>query len=302
MLDTLDPNTIQFMIRFLLDSKTARNVRYQELISNCPYMDNDSPFLTPITNAVESISGFPNGTLETWTSEAGLFSEDMTIPIGSDRNTKSFDLSMTFSDLPGGICAAILQYWAMYIDRVVRGEMVQHSQDIDQNVMGFTCTIYRFMLDTSKQYITRWCAATGCFPTLRSSGSVFDYSQSDTYVEAARKFNVTFKCNIMGEENDPVILKEFNMKMAKFCPDILSQNRVKLGNAPGDNFLGLPYIVTTANGPKLEFYAKPHEQKDTYLQDSVDTDIRIRAKRKFYEKLINETRQTSSPSGDIVYV
>ena len=224
------------------------------------------------------------------------------MPIGSDRNYKSFDLSATFNDIQGGVIAALCQYWAMYTDMVNRGEMVQHTSDINEQIMGFTTSIYRFLLDPSQQYIVQWCCVKGCFPLLRSSGTIFDVNSGESFVEAAKKFNVTFKCNIMGNENDPIILKEFNMLVERFCPEIASENRIKLGTDPGDNYLGLPYIRPTQYGPKLEFYAKPGEDQDTYVEQRKQAEERISRIYGVYQQTQNTSVVNATPSQDFVYV
>ena len=211
MLDSIDPTSIQFMIRMLLDTKLANDVRMMELVGRSPLIDGESPFLTPLISSCESVTGFPSVNIETYTTEGGFFSEDMTTPIGSDRNYKTFDLQASYVDIQGGACNALFQIWAAYIDKVTRGEMVQYAEDTQERRMGWTCSIYRFLLDPSMKYITNWCKCTGCFPVIRSSGAIFDFNRFEGFVEAAKKFNVTFKCNHMGEENDPIILKEFNM-------------------------------------------------------------------------------------------
>lgn len=304
LLETQDPLSMQFMIRMLLDSRLAKeNITFMDLASTSPLIDNDSPFITPLTNRLESISGFPSMTIETATSEGGLFSEDITVPIGSDRNYKSFDLTLAFDDVQGGVCAAIIQMWAAYIDKVCRGEMVQYTDDIDSRRMGWTCSIYRFLLDPSKRYITRWCKCTGCFPIIRSSGAVFDYSRTEGFVEAARKFTATFKCNHMGEENDPIIIKEFNTLVKRFCPDIDDGSRRLLNTTPQDNYLGIPYIVPSEYGPRLDFRARVNEGVDTVFSDLEKTAMSVKQKKIELENQIETLKQQyESEESEVFYV
>lgn len=81
------------------------------------------------------------------------FSESQSIAIGSDRNRKPFDLQLTFTEPLGGICMAILQFWLEYIASVTIGEMVAYPFQIDRQILNYTVSIYRFILDPSKQYI-----------------------------------------------------------------------------------------------------------------------------------------------------
>ncbi len=271
LLDTQDPLSVQFMIRMLLDPKLAATPEFSPLVYRSPLLDENSPFLTPLMNCIESVSGFPSANIETFTTEGGFFSEDMTFAAGSDRNRKSFDLQLAFTDIQGGICAAIIQMWMEYISAVSVGEMIAYADDINAQRINYTVSLYRFLLDPSKRYITRWCKCTGGFPISRPSGAVFDINASELFVEAAKKFSVTFKFNHMGTENDPVILKEFNMIMQRSCPSIVSTARYAaretVPTTPFGNYTGLPYIIETEYGPELVFRAMPTENVDTLSDD-----------------------------------
>ena len=161
--------------------------------------------------------------------------------------------------------------WMEYISAVSVGEMIAYADDINAQRINYTVSLYRFLLDPSKRYITRWCKCTGGFPISRPSGAVFDINASELFVEAAKKFSVTFKFNHMGTENDPVILKEFNMIMQRSCPSIVSTARYAaretVPTTPFGNYTGLPYIIETEYGPELIFRAMPTENVDTLSDD-----------------------------------
>lgn len=309
MLETLDPQSTQFMIRMLLDSDLSQTPYFQDLVGRSPLIDGNSPFITPLSNCCDTLGGAPNLTMETYTTEGGLFSEAQSMPVGSDRSAKPIDLSLSFTDIQGGICHAILMYWFLYMDLLQRGEVVQYTRDFEQRRMGWTSSIYRFMLDPSRQYITKWCKFTGCFPTSFPSASVLDYNSAEGFVEAAKKINVTFKCNHVGYPQDPVILKEFNMLVKKFCGSIDTSAYVRLTTNPEHNYVGLPYITTTQYGPRLDFYAPKYELEDTVIQDLEQASENIAQKKLEYEARIkalraqysNQQNQTSSDP-NIVYV
>lgn len=283
MLDTRDPKTIQFMIRCLLDTKFAYSNEILQLASESPLLDVRCPFLTPLTNCLESISGFPSANIETYTTDGGFFSEDLTFAAGSDRNRKSFDLQLSFVDIQGGIIAALIQMWMEYITAVTLGEMIAYSEDIDYQRINYTVSLYRFLLDPSKRYITRWCKCTGGFPISRPSGAVFDMTTSEIFVEAAKKFSVTFKFNHMGVENDPIILKEFNMLVSRYYESVKTADRDGrtgmqiLNTNPEDNYAGIPYIVMTKYGPMLQFREVPGENADTLPAEASALEAEIKS-------------------------
>lgn len=303
ILNNTDPLSIQFMIRSLLDTKFCNNPAVMELVYRSPLINHESPFITPLTNCLESISGFPSYNLETYTTEGGFYSEDLSFPIGSDRNRKSFDLQLAFVDIQGGICAAILQMWMEYIAAIVVGEMRQYTEDIDAQRMGFTCSIYRFLLDPSKRYITRWCKCTGGFPIARPSGAVFDLNQSEVFVEAAKKFSVTFKFNHMGIDSDPIILKEFNMLMERFCPDIKRSNNMDVVSTDAhNNYIGLPYITMSQYGPQLEFRARPLTNRDTVYEELEELSNNVTISQQQLQNDIQEILNAPEPESTVTYL
>lgn len=276
MLNTKDPKSIQFMIRMLLDTKLAReDPTCINLVHESPFLDANCPFMTPLTNCLESISGFPSYNLETYTTEGGFFSEDLTFAVGADRNRKSFDLQLSFVDIQGGIISALIQMWMEYIAALTVGEMIAYSEDVENQRLNYTVSLYRFLLDPSKRYITRWCKCTGGFPISRPSGAVFDMTTSEIYVEAAKKFSVTFKFNHMGIENDPIILKEFNMlvkrynQFIEYADAVGNSNHLILDTTPESNYVGIPYIVPTAAGPMLQFRIPTAEMEDDTLNEEL---------------------------------
>jgi len=310
MLDSEDPLSVQFMIRMLLDSKLCNDTKFSPLVYRSPLLDENSPFLTPLMNCIESASGFPSYNIETYTTEGGFFSEDLTFAAGSDRNRKSFDLQFSFLDIQGGICAAILQMWMEYISAVSVGEMIAYAEDINAQRINYTVSAYRFLLDPSKRYITRWCKCTGGFPISRPSGAVFDINNTEVFVEAAKKFSVTFKFNHMGVENDPVVLKEFNMIMQRACPGLVTNEfhsiREDVPNTAFGNYTGLPYIYETEYGPELVFKALPEENVDNLSATLTETSQQIETTKSLLEQRISDiikSPETNSykPNTDIVY-
>lgn len=302
LLDTTDNMSVQFMIRALLDTRGSRassnmESNWHAAAVSSPLIDNLSPFITPLTNCLENVSGFPSQTLETYTTEGGFFSEDLTFAVGSDRNRKSFDLQLSIVDIQGGICNALIQMWIEYITALNTGEMIQYYDDITSQRLGYTCSLYRFLLDPSKKYITRWCKCTGGFPIFRPSGAAFDVNHGETFVEAAKKFSITFKFNHMGIDCDPIILREFNMLVSRYCSSI--DTAPKTTNTPDSNYTGLPYINFTKYGPELEFRQVYNEDISTLTNELTNQASALEQAQKTLSDQINQINTTSS---DVTYI
>lgn len=288
LFNTDNPNTVQFAMRCLLDTVYSNPASPRtKHFDQCPFFDPYNPFIPLLTNTVQDISGFPSHHLETYTTEGGLFSEDMRFAIGSDRHNKSFDVTMTFTDIEGGLVMSLFKLWMTYIDLVTTGEVLAYTDDIIHRRLNYTVSIYRFLVDPTNRYIKYAAKCTGCFPVDRPSGAVYDVSRAERYVEAAKNFSIQFACNKF-EEQDPIILLEFNTLMRRYAPNIHltqvspipTENNYSYENVPYEldyNYVGLPYIeLSSKHRPILQFRYMPNRLNYTGLQKNlqqVDSNI-----------------------------
>lgn len=248
-LNTMAPNTVPFMIRCLLDPQFCKD--NYDIATKCALLDYYSPFLTPLNNDAMACTGFVDPVLATETTEGGFFSEDQTYVIGGDRMAKTYDISYQFKDHQGGTNLAILDWWVRYMANITDGTMIQYADAIDANRLDYTVSIYRFITDRSKRFVTKWCKCTGCFPRTAPIGVPFNKNAGEQFITASGEFSVPFVVNHIGY-NDPIILKEFNMLVDRYAGNILTD---EIYNAKAqNNFHGLPYIIVNrTNGIELVY-------------------------------------------------
>lgn len=273
-LATMEPISFPFAIRCLLDTKFARRPDIADLAAICPFLNDRSPFLTPLTNCLQNFSGVPDFALDTETTDAGFFGQDLTFATGSDFGQKSYDVTLTFTELQGGFIFALLYIWALYIGLVKLGRSVAYPEDIAARRMCYTSSIYRFVLDPSRRYITKWKKLTGCFPKALPDGSFFNIGDRESFLSSTAQFSVPFVVNHASMTNDPIVLQEFNTLVSRFCPDLRTGEYVVARNVPEHNFAGMPYIDTEAGLNELKFLCRPEELQDPTT--SVFADIRAR--------------------------
>lgn len=263
-LDTDHHDTIPFMIRCLLDTVLAGpypdhtgtvTPELKARVLSSPLFNYYNPFMTPVCNALTSITGFPDPILETFSTEKGFHSEDQTFPIGYDYLNGTYELQLQFKDIQGGVVMALFYYWLYYMACVVKGSVLAHKEDIDKRRMNFTVSIYRFILDPSRRRIIRWAKATGCFPKSVPYGAVFNINEGEQWITAASKFAVPFVANKI-EYNDYVNLYEFNRLARRYYPGIDRAPTVR-AIAPL-NYFGIPFIESTQNGNFLVFKEDPN--------------------------------------------
>lgn len=304
-LDTINPKSFPFSIRCYLDSNFANWDLMSNIVQKCPLVNPESPFIVPLTNQLMSMSGFPDFEVQRETLAKGFYGEDQTIARGSDMNNGTYDFTMTFGNFNGGYIDAFFLYWIRYIALVARGDMFAYQEDIYARRLCYTCSIYRFVLDSSKTFITRWCKATGCFPYNIPIGRIFDVTAKEAYITAAQEITIPFIANHV-EYNDPIIFKDFNSRVDWWAGSqypfrsasdgtlISNMGRVKSTLRTGaDNFRGIPYIDTWSGSNELMFLADPQELVDP--DDSVITQISssIEEQLKALDAQVNANQKSS---------
>ena len=286
-LDTDDPNSVAFMIRALLDTNLcANNNNYNESYKSSSLFDYRNPFLTPLCNAASAVNGLPDLLLETATTQGGFMAEAQQFAVGGDNlHRGAYEINITFKDVQYGPVTAILYYWIEYIRCVTRGHMLAYADDIDQQRLNYTVSIYMFNLDPSRKYITKWCKCTGCFPRALPFGAMMNREYNGARVKSSSEVSVPFVCNVV-EYMDPSILMDFNSLVRRYYPDI-NKNKKNEYMEPDDygrnsnhkhtpaphlpilNFTSLPYITSDPIGMRLEWRLLWHAVQDNQIDLSV---------------------------------
>ena len=252
-LDTLNVTDVQHMIRCILDTKFAKSP-----ISNAcksALLNISNPFNVPLTNALVSISGFPDIIIESNTTEGGFHGENQTFAIGGDNLNKTYDLTLTFKDPQGGVIAAMIDFWLEYIRCVSRGIMIAYKEDIDALRLNYTVSIYRFLLDPTRKFIVGYAKATGTYPSSIPIGGMFNVNEGEVTISTVGKFSVPWKVNKI-EYNKPEVIADFNRLVRKFCGGIDDYEAVP--NTAYNNYIGLPYVYTSgvSRGMQLQYRVK----------------------------------------------
>lgn len=286
-LDTLDPISLPFALRCLLDTKFSRRpIDIAPIAAASPFFNVESPFILPLTNCLKSISGFPDTVVETETSQGGYFSEDITMATGSDMMNRTYDLSLSFRDIQGGFIAALFTIWTRVIPLLTRGLTVAYPEDVAARRLCYTCSIYRFVLDPSRRFITKWAKATGCYPISNPLGAVFNVNESDSFISELEQIPVPFKANRI-EYMDPRIFTDFNKIVKRYAPRIHTDEYITTPTKPQYNFTGLPYVDTVGGKNELLFRARPDETREPV------TDIMQQIRQKIRDA---ETSQQTVPT------
>jgi hypothetical protein len=241
-----DPYSFPFVTRAFMDTRWARQPTVRNYLQQSPYFNVESPFWHPLMNSLVGLTGWPDINIQVATSEGGFHSETQSHPQGYDYLNRGYEFTMEFREPQGAPITSSLIFYLMYLANLTKGTQMQYLEDILDHRMAFTFSVYRFLTDPSRTYITSWAKATGCFFTALRIGNNFDVGEGELFVKNATR--QTARCSAHHiDYNDYIVFHEFNQLMEMYCKWI---------NTPGaygvlppiseNNFLGLPYIAATS--------------------------------------------------------
>ncbi len=216
--------------------------------------DNRQAFFPILTNSLLSISGFPDNTLDVYTSEEGIKREQWKMVDSTDEVNYGFSLNATFRNLDGDPITALFTRWCNYMSNVYNGIMLARVENRIQRRKDYETAIYRFLLDPTGRFVTKYGKTIG-FPTNNNIGAIMNYDVRTPFVTDNDQINIQFECE-GAEYCDPIIIRDFNATVFMHNPDMIpdpnsdeytpigKDNLVKLARTELDlfNHYGYPYI------------------------------------------------------------
>lgn len=242
----------------------------------CPFVDNQNPFISILSNNLVSISGWPDLAVPTHTSEAGLYGEEMSFVDGVTNHFESYDLDVSFKNTKGNPLLYLFYIWIKYESLVVEDILSPYMDMIAENEIDYNTRIYRLVMDQQKRYVT-YIAATGAsFPVNVPTGSLFDFNIDTPYNTKNSEINIRFRS--LGFIAFEDILKlHFNRTVAIFNPDmrklllsdlnnpndeeVARDNSTVVYRVDGCSYVKLPHslaMMTDADISGSNFYSVNH--------------------------------------------
>ena len=158
-------------------------------------------------------------TVPTYTSEAGLYGEEMSFVDGVTNHFESFDLEVTFKNTKGNPLIYLFYIWTKYQTLVAEGILNPYLDMITENEIDYNTRIYRVILDNQKRFVTHIAATGASFPLNVRTGNLFDFNTETPLMTRNTEINIRFRC--LGFTAFEDILKlEFNKTGAIFNPQI----------------------------------------------------------------------------------
>lgn len=254
---TLDKSSVHRFVRATLDHVGSV---YKGGMADSPFVDPLNAFIPILTNSLETLGGWPNPSVDHYTSKAGNYKEQWAMVDGSYDVRGAFNLSASFTNPPNDAVSKILNTWTMYQNLVYDGTIAAYPQPRTQRYIDYQTRIYRFVMDHSKRRILKWANCGVAFPTTNTDADSMDFDRSKVYNENAGRIDQNFLCT-GAEYNDPITLYEFNAAVEIMNPAMRGgetgrlKRMVKLEQADKQymNYLAYPYINLITN--ELEWWA-----------------------------------------------
>lgn len=218
---TSNDRSVQRFVRCVLDPRLSMDGN-QTIES--PFVDNYNPFISVLSNNLNSISGWPDIVVNSFTSKSGIYREEFSMVDDTVKNFSAFDISATFRNTKGDPIIYLFYIWVWYQSLVFEGTLVPYPDFIVENEIDYNTRIYRLVLDPEKRYVKKIAACGAAFPISIPMGEFFDYSSEKPFNDQTKDFTVRFRC--MGAiYQDDILIKEFNDTVSIFNPYMRDQAR-----------------------------------------------------------------------------
>jgi hypothetical protein len=171
--------TYQRAIRAMLDPEgnlfnSARGI-------TTPLFDAKNAFMPLLTNGLISLNGWPDISLDTYTSKEGRLRENWSMVDGTSKNYTTFDLQASFRNYSGDPITLLFAVWATYMDHVHTDIMTPYLKSIVMNRVDYQTRIFRFTLDPSRTYIQKYASTTGVFPIGVPIGAAMNFDAENPF-------------------------------------------------------------------------------------------------------------------------
>lgn len=208
-------NSYQRHTRLTLDPRLG----YGANPLKCPFTDPENVFIPIVTNNLISMSGFPDLTVPTYTSSAGLYGEEYGFVDGVTNHLEAYDIDVRLRNMRGNPLLYFFYIWIKYETLVFEGILNPYSDMITENEIDYNTRIYRLVMDQGKRFITNIGATGASYPINVPTGSIFDYNIDKPFNDSNNDITIRFRCYGFTPFDDIVKL-EFNQSLAIFNSEI----------------------------------------------------------------------------------
>lgn len=260
-----DPHSMAAWIRCTLDPRFAtvgNEGLYDHRLTLQPsgkvfssQVDTRSPFINVVTNALTSMSGFPDIEIQSFTSDPNRINASFQMVDGIDNLNMPVDLTLTFKDMIGAPITNLFRTLAIYPTQLYQGVLQRYPDFIAEDCMDYNVRIFKFGISPDGEHIHSIASTYPGFVQGAAVGQNYDYNIDTPYDEDSMvSFRFTFSGVVY---EDPVLLDDFNMIMRYANPNMRESKpgMVKIPRSELEHFsYEQVYPWVNIDNYKLEWY------------------------------------------------
>lgn len=213
-----DKSSMARAIRVLLDPRGEAAGRISNLV------DPEMSFIPVLTNSLISMSGWPDLTVDTYTSKEGAYKEAYSMVDSTSHIFNTFDITANFRNIQGDPITLLFAVWIRYASLVYDGTLVPHPENMFQNTIDYQTRVYRLVMDADFRHVQKIAACGAGFPMASPLGAAFNYSNEGEWNEENDQISIPFRC-IGANYLDPILVKEFNQTVSMRNVNMRDGNR-----------------------------------------------------------------------------
>lgn len=267
--------SVQRMIRCYLDPR----LHISNASFDCPFVDHQSAFIPLLTNHMLTCTGWPDPTLNTFTSKEGGYKEVFGMVDSSLDLFAAFDLSVSFRNMESDPITEMFRVWTIYEAAVFKGIMVPYPDFLVKNEIDYNTRVWRLVLDKNKNTVQKIGCTGASFPVSTPLGAAFNYDIDKPFNGSNDQLTITLR-SIGAMYQDPILVHEFNKLVGIFNPSMrpgaytgkLGNTVTKIPTAALGLFNNRGYPRIDPNTYELEWYMPTSEytaEIDAYVRHAV---------------------------------
>lgn len=256
---TKESRSIQRMIRCYLDPRLIASPGNNFFT---PVMDNRNAFMPLLTNHCLSCSGWPEPTIEQFTSKPGVYKEVYSMTDSNMDIYSAYDITATFRNMESDPITLLFYTWVKYQALVFEGILAPYPDMIVKNEIDYNSRIYRLVLDKTKRYVQKIACTGVATPVTSNISAAFNFSNDKPYTTSSESIDIQFKC--LGiRYNDDIVVHDFNKVVSIFngnmAEDKIKSNMIKIPREFLEFFNNKGYPRIEPNTMELNWYIEPNE-------------------------------------------
>jgi hypothetical protein len=242
-----------------------------------PLVDDRYAFITPLSNLLISMSGWPDTNMDSFITNEGMRKEVTGWIESPPDNFSSFNLTTNFQNIDGDPITAMFAVWLEYAARVKDGTLNPYPQMILENEIDYNTRIYRIILDPTRTFVRKIADCGAAYPTVNPIGAAFNYNSESFFTEDTSQLSIDFQCFGV-RYNDPITIYNFNRTVQTFNSSMKDSRRKDAMQklTPQEkrlfNYRGYPRI---SENYELEWYVPKAEYQQVISMAGIDVPTNI---------------------------